>query len=112
MILTPAMHSRAGHLPAWRHALLLLILPAAAFSASRANAQARDGGDWQVMLGGGAIYAPDYEGSDDYEVLPFPFLSVEYRDLAYIRGPEGILIGLAEQLGQQAAREDPLTAPG
>jgi len=30
-----------------------------------------------------------------------------YR-LCYIRGPEGILIGLAEQLGQQAGREDPM----
>jgi catechol 2,3-dioxygenase-like lactoylglutathione lyase family enzyme len=32
-----------------------------------------------------------------------------YR-LCYIRGPEGILIGLAEQLGQQTAREDPADA--
>jgi len=30
-----------------------------------------------------------------------------YR-LCYIRGPEGILIGLAEQLGDDAARKDPL----
>ena len=30
-----------------------------------------------------------------------------YR-LCYIRGPEGILIGLAQQLGQQAARENPI----
>src|SRR6187402_720266 len=30
-----------------------------------------------------------------------------YR-LCYIRGPEGILIGLAQQLGQQTSREDPL----
>ncbi|MES2322300.1 MAG: VOC family protein [Pseudomonadota bacterium] len=30
-----------------------------------------------------------------------------YR-LCYIRGPEGILIGLAEQLGQQASRENPI----
>src|SRR5512138_2858043 len=30
-----------------------------------------------------------------------------YR-LCYIRGPEGILIGLAQQLGQQDSREDPL----
>jgi predicted enzyme related to lactoylglutathione lyase len=29
-----------------------------------------------------------------------------YR-LCYIRGPEGILIGLAEQLAQQTSREDP-----
>lgn len=30
-----------------------------------------------------------------------------YR-LCYIRGPEGILIGLAEQLGQQTSRENPM----
>ncbi|MRV72455.1 VOC family protein [Duganella sp. FT92W] len=30
-----------------------------------------------------------------------------YR-LCYIRGPEGILIGLAQQLGQQGSREDPI----
>lgn len=30
-----------------------------------------------------------------------------YR-LCYIRGPEGILIGLAEQLGQQTSRANPL----
>jgi catechol 2,3-dioxygenase-like lactoylglutathione lyase family enzyme len=36
---------------------------------------------------------------------------VNYEDtyrLCYIRGPEGILIGLAEQLGQQASRENPM----
>lgn len=30
-----------------------------------------------------------------------------YR-LCYIRGPEGILIGLAQQLGQQSSRENPV----
>jgi predicted enzyme related to lactoylglutathione lyase len=36
---------------------------------------------------------------------------VRYQDvyrLCYIRGPEGILIGLAEQLGQQPSRANPL----
>lgn len=36
---------------------------------------------------------------------------VQYQDsyrLCYIRGPEGILIGLAEQLGQQASRVNPM----
>ena len=36
---------------------------------------------------------------------------VDYEDiyrLCYIRGPEGILIGLAQQLGQQTARENPV----
>jgi predicted enzyme related to lactoylglutathione lyase len=36
---------------------------------------------------------------------------VDYEDiyrLCYIRGPEGILIGLAQQLRQQASRENPM----
>lgn len=36
---------------------------------------------------------------------------VTYEDmyrLCYIRGPEGILIGLAQQLGQQTSRENPI----
>lgn len=36
---------------------------------------------------------------------------VQYEDmyrLCYIRGPEGILIGLAQQLGQQTARANPV----
>jgi len=36
---------------------------------------------------------------------------VQYQNmyrLCYIRGPEGILIGLAQQLGQQTSRENPM----
>ena len=36
---------------------------------------------------------------------------VRYQDayrLCYVRGPEGILIGLAQQLGQQTSRSDPM----
>jgi catechol 2,3-dioxygenase-like lactoylglutathione lyase family enzyme len=36
---------------------------------------------------------------------------VQYQDmyrLCYIRGPEGILIGLAEQLGQRTSRDNPM----
>jgi catechol 2,3-dioxygenase-like lactoylglutathione lyase family enzyme len=36
---------------------------------------------------------------------------VDYQDiyrLCYIRGPEGILIGLAQQLGQESSRENPM----
>ena len=36
---------------------------------------------------------------------------VDYEDiyrLCYIRGPEGILIGLAQQLGQETSRENPM----
>lgn len=73
-----------------RSALPLLIVPAICLIASQARAQSREeeGDDWHVMLGAGAIYSPDFEGSDEFELQPFPFISVQYRDIAYIRGPE------------------------
>jgi catechol 2,3-dioxygenase-like lactoylglutathione lyase family enzyme len=40
---------------------------------------------------------------------------VEYQDmyrLCYIRGPEGILLGLAQQLDRQASRTDPMAREG
>jgi catechol 2,3-dioxygenase-like lactoylglutathione lyase family enzyme len=40
---------------------------------------------------------------------------VDYEDLyrlCYIRGPEGILLGLAQQLRQQASRENPIERKG
>lgn len=40
----------------------------------------RDRGDWQVETGAGAFLAPDYEGSDDYEVRPVPILEISWRD--------------------------------
>lgn len=42
--------------------------------------------DWDIRLGAGASYQPDYEGSDDYEVAPIPLLMVNYRDLVFFRG--------------------------
>lgn len=74
-----------------RSALPLLVLPAFCLVAAQARAQSastEERGDWQVMLGAGAIYMPEFEGSKDSEIQPFPFISVEYRDIAYIRGPE------------------------
>ena len=43
--------------------------------------------DWDIRLGAGALYQPDYEGSDDYEVGALPLLMVNYRDLVFLRGP-------------------------
>lgn len=86
MPVLPAFQSRVS----LRGTLLLLLLPAACLIATQARAQPPEekGGDWQVMLGAGAVYAPDFEGSDECEVQPLPFLSVAYRDIAYVRGQE------------------------
>src|SRR5688572_16375192 len=43
--------------------------------------------DWDIRLGAGAQFQPDYEGSDDYEVSPVPLVMINYRDLVFLRGP-------------------------
>jgi len=37
--------------------------------------------DWQVTLGAGAFYQPEYEGADEYEVSPLPYFNVKYKDI-------------------------------
>lgn len=51
------------------------------------SAQDAKGSKWSVVVGGGGAYVPDYEGSDDYELQPFPFVSIVYDDLVFINGP-------------------------
>jgi MipA family protein len=43
--------------------------------------------DWNFVLGGGLSAAPDYEGSNDYELVPFPLVSVSYKNYVFIEGP-------------------------
>ena len=52
--------------------------------------------DWHVVLGGGAIIAPKYEGSDEFEIMPVPFVSATFRDTVTI-DPTGANIALYEQ---------------
>ncbi|WP_447761633.1 MipA/OmpV family protein [Sphingopyxis panaciterrae] len=87
--------SRSSDAPTLKQSIAMAACSAAItaalmFNAPKAHAQegAADAPDWNIVVGGGAIYAPDYEGSKDHEVMPFPFLSVDYKDIAYIRGPE------------------------
>lgn len=52
------------------------------YTTSKEDAKGRK---WSVVVGGGG-YAPDYEGSDDYEIQPFPFVSIVYDDVIFING--------------------------
>lgn len=36
--------------------------------------------NWDVSVGGGALYGPAYEGSDRYKVAPIPDVSVSYKE--------------------------------
>jgi MipA family protein len=37
--------------------------------------------DWEVFIGGGAMYAPKFEGSNDLAFVPLPMVSVTFGDL-------------------------------
>jgi outer membrane scaffolding protein for murein synthesis (MipA/OmpV family) len=77
---------------------LIIMASIAGASIGAASAQAADqdyitsmpdakASKWSVVAGGGGAYAPDYEGSDDYEFEPFPFVSIVYDDFIFINGP-------------------------
>lgn len=53
-------------------------------------------GDWHVVLGGGAVIAPKYEGSNEFKVMPVPFVSATFLDTVTI-DPTGANIALYEQ---------------
>lgn len=72
---------------------LIIMASAAGIVMNVAGAKAADEPDttstqskWSVVIGGGGSYAPDYEGSDDYEFQPFPFASIVYDDFIFVEG--------------------------
>ncbi len=44
---------------------------------------------WKINVGGGGVFAPDYLGSDDYEVLPLPLIDIEWRGLFFASTARG-----------------------
>jgi outer membrane protein len=61
-----------------------LMLPFAAAAQQQGQPPAKK--DWDIRIGAGALYQPDYEGSDDYEIDPLPLLMINYRDMVFLRG--------------------------
>lgn len=58
--------------------------------------------DWSVVIGGGGLYAPDYEGSDDYEFRALPYLRVQYQDWLSFSIPEGLKAAVVNEHGFKA----------
>ncbi|MEF2072702.1 MipA/OmpV family protein [Consotaella aegiceratis] len=52
-------------------------------------------GEWDVMLGAGAMVEPKYEGSDEFEITPVPFISATFGDRLTI-DPGGVTADLYE----------------
>lgn len=79
--------------------------------------------EWKVVLGGGALIAPKYEGSDEYEVSPVPLVSATFGDLLKVdaRGAavklysvDGLTLStrLGYDLGRQEDESDHLRGLG
>jgi outer membrane protein len=95
-----------------------VVLPAAVFAAdlesgdvSMAPPPESDAGrygdfrdtlhDWNVTVGAGAIYMPEYEGSDKFEINPLPLISAEFGDRVSV-DITGVTIDLYEGNGFRA----------
>jgi outer membrane protein len=52
--------------------------------------------DWHVVVGGGAVVAPEYEGSDEFKITPVPFITATFLDVVTI-DPTGANIAVYEQ---------------
>ena len=49
-----------------------------------------DASNWEVTLGGGALYAPKYEGSDKHELKALPFVEVIWNDTLFLSPMDGL----------------------
>jgi outer membrane scaffolding protein for murein synthesis (MipA/OmpV family) len=72
--------------------ILLAAALCATLAATAVSAAAQDDppAEWSFTLGAGAMYAPDYEGSDEYEVSPVPLIDVSWRDRVRLTTIDGI----------------------
>lgn len=69
--------------------------------------------NWSLIVGAGASYEPDYEGSDDFEVVPIPVIVFTYGDWLEI-DPGGIAVtalryegfALAARVGYESGRDE------
>lgn len=64
---------------------------------------------WNILIGAGAIAIPNYPGSDQHRIFPFPLAKVSYRDRAYF-GPSSGGNGMA--LGAYALRTSQVRVAG
>lgn len=90
----------------------MLCLPATLFAADLPPAypdlptyeQARARGiadylhDWHVVLGAGALFSPEFEGSDKFAVTPFPLVSAAFGNWVVV-DPSGLRVNLYETHG-------------
>ncbi|MCM2402492.1 MipA/OmpV family protein [Rhizobium sp. S153] len=69
--------------------------------------------DWSLIVGGGGIYEPEYEGSDEFKISPVPFVVFTYGEWLEI-DPSGVTVtplrygdfALSANVGYESGRDD------
>lgn len=69
--------------------------PGPAYGGDRDGDARRDGRNeadskWDITLGAGVFVGPAYDGSDDFEVLPFPLVDIEWNELIFLTTQDGL----------------------
>lgn len=86
--------------------------PEPAFDQERFDNE-KDHRNWSLIVGAGAIYEPEYEGGDKFEIAPVPFVVFTYGDWLEI-DPRGITItpfrhegfALSGNVGYEGGRDE------
>src|SRR5688572_13627398 len=55
-----------------------------------ASAQESQDDGWQITLGAGGLYAPSYEGDDNYQLSALPSVQVRYGDRFFASVENGV----------------------
>jgi outer membrane protein len=74
------------------YAIALLVCAALAAPVTHAQTTngARDESRLQLSIGGGALYAPTYLGSDNYDADPIPLFDLRYADRFFLSTRDGL----------------------
>lgn len=81
--------------------LPLMFITAMAAGAAQAQ-ESKPQPDWLIGIGGGAIVAPAYEGSKEYNLMVVPDIRVSYKDKFFASVPEGIGYNVINSNGWRA----------
>jgi MipA family protein len=94
-IVLSTSHTRAADLDGQDE---VAIPPAQSFDNNRFGGVRQKLHDWNVVVGVGAMYAPKFEGSDEFEVSPVPMISATFGDRVSI-DPGGLSVNVLDANG-------------
>lgn len=91
VVACPLVQARAADLNAQTEPA---IPPTGGFDEGRFGGVRQTLAEWDVIVGGGAIYAPKFEGSDEFEVIPIPMISATFGQVTV--DPGGVSVDVLE----------------